>query len=178
MKHTTIRGTFAVVAAAALAVVIAPTAHATDKGCSNSALTGTFAVTDNGVITAPASLAGPFADVGTLTFDGKGNTSGTAMASQSGNIFQLSLTGTYTVNPDCTGTFSLNVAVVNPPMTLGPTTAFFVIADSGNSFQSISTSPGRVVTTIGRAQALRLSRFADDEEPTSSAGPAPRKSRP
>jgi hypothetical protein len=127
-------------------------AQADEKGCSNAALMGRFAVVDNGFITVQAQ-AGPFADVGTLTFDGKGNTTGTAMASQNGNIFPLNMAGTYTVNSDCTGTFTLNVTIPIPGAPqLPPIHAYFVIDDNGKEFRSISTDSGRVVTTVGRVQ--------------------------
>ena len=44
-----------------------------DKGCTNT-LNGTFAYTSTGyIVAAPvAAIAGPFAEIGTLIFDGKG----------------------------------------------------------------------------------------------------------
>ena len=71
MKFTIAR-TFTMTAVTALALVIAPTAKADDKGCSNASLHGTFAYTSNGFITAPPEVAGPFAEAGTQTFDGRG----------------------------------------------------------------------------------------------------------
>jgi hypothetical protein len=62
--------------------------------CSNATLKGTFAFTSSGLITSPAALAGPFADVGTQTFDGTGTTTATATASN-GAIIPLTVTGTY-----------------------------------------------------------------------------------
>ena len=41
---------------------------------------------------------GPFAEVGRQTFDGKGNTDATATLSTNGNIVQVTIAGTYTVN--------------------------------------------------------------------------------
>ena len=147
MKRTTIAKTFGIAAVAALALGIAPTARADDKGCSNASLKGTFAYTMTGVLTVPG-FAGPFAEVGAQTFDGRGATTATATLSQNGNIRQVTITGTYTVNPDCTGTFTL---LVSP---LGVTNrVFFVIHDGGTAFQSIEINPGiSVITGIGRKQ--------------------------
>ena len=50
--------------------------------CSNVSLAGTFAYTITGSITAPPALAGPFASVGTQTFDGQGGTTAKAMVGQ------------------------------------------------------------------------------------------------
>ena len=107
MKRSTIAKTFTIAAVTALALGIAPTAKADDKGCSNATLKGTFAYTASGFITAPPAMAGPFAGVGTQTFDGNGGTTATATLSQNGNILPVTITGTYTVNPDCTGTFTI-----------------------------------------------------------------------
>jgi hypothetical protein len=76
MKRTIIRNRFTVTLACALAVGLAPTAQAADKGCSNATLTSTLAYTSTGFFTAPAAptlQAGPFAGVGVATFDGNGD---------------------------------------------------------------------------------------------------------
>ena len=147
MKRSTIAKTFAIAVVAALALGMAPTAKADHKGCSNASLKGTFAYTGTGFIVTPAAFAGPFAEVGTQTFDGKGATTTTFTASQNGNIFQTTFTGTYTVNPDCTGTFNLSAPALGITVTL-----FFVIDDNLNEFQAVETLPGAVVTRIARKQ--------------------------
>jgi hypothetical protein len=79
-------------------------------GCSKATLRGSFGFTSTGTLLAlPPPFAGPFAEVGRQTFDGKGNTDATATASANGNIAQLTLQGTYVVNPDCTGSMTLFV---------------------------------------------------------------------
>jgi hypothetical protein len=145
MKRTTIANIFAIAVGPALALGLASTARA-DQGCSNATLNGTFAYTNAG-FTAPPSLAGPFAGVGTQTFDGKGATTATAMVSQNGNIVPVTIKGAYTVNPDCTGTLTVQISPV------GLTShAFFVIDDNGAGLRAINTDPGTVVTTIARKQ--------------------------
>jgi len=66
------------------------------------------------------------------------------MASQNGNIRQVTGTGTYTVNPDCTGTMTLQVS---PTLVVQ---IFFVVDDWGSEFQAIETNPGLVITRIAR----------------------------
>ena len=144
MKRSTIAKTLTIAAVTLLALGVTPTAKADDKGCSNVLMQGTFAFTGTGSINPPSPAAGPFVEVGTQIFDGKGGTTFAAKASQNGNIRELTGTGTYTVNPDCTGTMTLQVS---------PTLAvqiFFVIADWGNEFQAIETNPGLVITRIAR----------------------------
>jgi hypothetical protein len=151
MKHTTIASTFAITVATALALGIAPPAQAADKGCSNATLKGTFVYTNTGFLTAPTNLAGPFAGVGTQNFDGNGGTTATAWVSQNGNIVQATIKGTYTVNPDCTGTFALQVSVQSPPLSF-LNHVFFVINENGAEFRAINTDPGEVITTVGKRQ--------------------------
>ncbi len=145
MKRSTIRKTFTMAAVTALALALSSTAKADDKGCSNATVQGTFAYTSTGYITAPPAYAGPFAEVGTQTFDGKGGTTAAVMSSQNGNILPLTVTGTYTVNPDCTGTMTLQVSPIAVTVDVS-----FVIDDAGNGFQAIETDAGFVITRIGR----------------------------
>jgi hypothetical protein len=146
MKRSTIARTFAIAVAAALALGIAPTAKAQNKGCSNTTLLGTFAYTSTGTITSPPDLAGPIAEVGTETFDGNGGTAATATLSSNGTILQLVITGTYIVNPDCTGTMTLQV--VSPFQTT--VDVFFVIDNAGDEFQGMETNSGFVITRVAR----------------------------
>ena len=64
--------------------------------------------------------------------------------SLNGNVSQGTFTGTYTVNSDCTGTYT----VQNP---MGLTVhAFFVIADGGNELRIVITNPGTVINCVAR----------------------------
>ncbi len=139
MKHRIIARTFAF-AAVALALSVAPTAKADDKGCSVTSLLGTFSRIDTGtVLIAPVAAAvGPIATVGTFTFDGTGKLTGAIVSSQNGSISQAAQTGTYTVNSDCTGTIVVQAS--------GGHAAHysFVMDDSLNGFQYICTDSGPI----------------------------------
>jgi hypothetical protein len=151
MKRSTIATTFTIAAVSALALGVAPTMSAGDKGCTNASVQGTFAYTGTGFVVTPTARAGPFAEAGTQTFDGKGGTTASFTASGNGNIFQTTFTGTYTVNPDCTGTINFTASGPVPPAgTI--VTLFFVIDDNFNGFQAIETVPGVVVTRTARRQ--------------------------
>lgn len=144
MKQNTIAKTFAIAAIIALAVAIAPTANAADKGCSNASLNGTFAVTTTGFAVAAPDPVGPaFGQISMQTFDGNGATTNAGMSNANGKVGQANNTGTYTVNPDCTGTFTLTVAQ-------GHSTWFFVIADNWNEIRAICVDPFAVLTKFGR----------------------------
>ena len=133
------------IAVTAFALSVAPTAKADDKGCSNASITGTFAVTTTGFVVAAPAPAGPaFAQVSMQTFDGKGGTTNLGMSNTNGNVGQASNTGSYTVNPDCTGTFTLTVGQGHL------STWFFVIADNWTEIRAICVDPFAVFTKIGR----------------------------
>jgi hypothetical protein len=86
---------------------------------------------------------GPGAEVGTQTFDGNGSVTFAFNSSQNGNIGPGTATGTYTVNPDCTGTFT----EVSPMFTSHYS---FVIDESGAEFQAVCQDAGAVFSRIGR----------------------------
>jgi hypothetical protein len=140
MKHITAKA-FTIAAVTALALGIAPTANAHDKGCSNATLKGTFVHSASGFEIAPPSIAGPIAGVGTDTFDGNGGVTTTATLSINGNIVPVTAAGTYTVNPDCTGTYKIPL-----------TTLVFVIGDNGNQIDAICADPGVVLHHVFRRQ--------------------------
>jgi hypothetical protein len=144
MKRSTIAKTLTMAAVTALALAISPAAKASDKGCTNATLRGSYAQTGSGVITAPPDQAGPFANVGTLIFDGNGGLTGTLVVS-SGTSSQATETGTYTVNSDCTGTYTVQIAP------FGITSqAFFAIDTNGDELEIIVTDPGSVITCVAK----------------------------
>lgn len=147
MKRSTIAKTLTIAAVTAVALGIAPTAKAqVNRGCSNATLIGTFAYTSTGfIVAAPLPpLVGPSAEVGTQHFDGNGGVTFTFNSSQNGNIGPGTATGTYTLNDDCTGTFT----EVTPMFTSHYS---FVIDNGGAEFQAICQDTGVVVSRVGRA---------------------------
>jgi hypothetical protein len=147
MKRSYTTKTFAI-AAVALALSVAPAAMAANKGCSAVTLGGAFAMNGSGTIVSPAFAAGPYATVLSLTFDGYGVvTSAFGSSSQNGNISPQTETGTYVVNPDCTGTYTV---VISP----GGFAAhyLFVIDSSGDELQIVCTDAGVVFSGIARRQ--------------------------
>ena len=147
MNRSSIAKTFTIAAVIAVALAVAPIAKAEGKGCSNATLKGTFADKDTGFITAPPAMAGPFAGVSTETFDGNGTVTATGIVSLNGNIVPVTSKGTYTVNPDCTGTYTFQISPI------GVTAhGFFVVDDGGNELQILITDPGTVITCIARRQ--------------------------
>jgi hypothetical protein len=141
MNCYTMAKTSTIAVAAVLVLALSPSAKADDKGCTNATLKGTFAHTARGFVIAPPAIAGPLAGAGIDTFDGKGGVTTSATVSLNGNIVPVIATGTYKVNPDCTGTYT------NPGTTL-----FLVIADSGNEIHAICIDSGVVLNHTFRRQ--------------------------
>jgi hypothetical protein len=148
MKSGTIAKTFAIAAVTALALGLAPTAKAQNRRCSEATLQGAFAYTSIGsIVAAPIpSLVGPSAEVGLEIFDGRGGITFTFNSSQNGNVGPGTATGTYTMNEDCTGTFTEAL----PGFTAHYS---FVIDDNGNGYQAICQDAGVVISRFSRKQS-------------------------
>jgi hypothetical protein len=146
MKRSNATKTFVIAAVSALALSIAPAAKAADKGCSNATLRGTFAFRGTGSAIDPTGV--PLLDVVfAQTFDGNGGLTSTGFQSHNGNILQVTQTGTYTVNPDCSGTYT---ALLSP---VGITVHFFfLITDNVNELQVLSTDPNTIISGTARRQ--------------------------
>ena len=149
MKHSTIANTFRIAAIAVIALVMAPPAKAQATGCNNAMLRGTFVYSLAGFSANPAE--GPAAEIGVQSFDGRGGTTATATLSVNGNIYKLTIKGTYIVNDDCTGTFTLQVSPFG-----FTNNVFFVIDNGGNGFQFMEVNPNQgsigAFTGVGRRQ--------------------------
>ena len=149
MKRSDIAQTLAIAALVVLAFGMASTAKAADKGCTNASLKGTFSDKDTGwIYPAPNAAPLPFAGVNVDTFDGNGNLTSTGTSSVAGNVMSGTSKGTYTVNSDCTGTYT----VMAPGLTIH---AFFVIDDSGNELQIVITDPGTVILCVPGGSSRR-----------------------
>jgi len=79
------------------------------------------------------------------TFDGKGNVTGVDAVADNGNLTPgwRPSTGTYSVNPDCTGTETIVVSGL-PDLHLQ-----FIVAQSGNTIHQVVIDPGFATTAEG-----------------------------
>jgi hypothetical protein len=81
-------------------------AYAGGPPCSLARAAGNWAFTDSGAVVG----VGPRTAVGRLTLDAAGNLlNGAATSSLDGAIANETFSGTYTVNPDCMGTISVDI---------------------------------------------------------------------
>ena len=141
MKLSNAAKAMTVVAVFALALTAAPAAKAADRDCSNATLRGTYSDQDTGTIVG----VGPFAGVNVDRFDGIGHMTINGLSSRMGSVSTGLETGTYTVNRDCTGTYT----VEGGGLTID---GFFVIGQDGNELQIVITDPGNVINCIARKQ--------------------------
>lgn len=105
----------------------------------DATLHGTYIVSGTGTFGGVSIAA-----VGEITWDGQGNTTATYTASQGGSIHKgVTVTGTYHINPDCTGSHAESDG----------THYDFVASPQGSGSTWISTDSGAVV--IGTTVRLR-----------------------
>jgi hypothetical protein len=121
-------------------VALAPVAQA--HGCSMSDVAGNYGYTSSGTIVTPP--VGAFATVGHVTFGPTGNLSGAQKTSIAGNFFDETVSGTYSVNPDCTGTATVNIY---HGTTLARTTNLNLVWDDNQKeVRAIFLTAGTVIT--------------------------------
>lgn len=105
-------------ATAILALALTNSAYAqANNGCTNATLQGAYAFQITGQILAPAAVAGPVNGVALTTFDGFGSLTQIDHVVHNGVVpveEWRPATGSYTVNSDCTGTFTFTPAPTNP----------------------------------------------------------------
>src|SRR5713101_9618220 len=118
-------------------------AHA--SACSNSTIQGTYAFTLHGQVFLPDGSTLLIDGVAKQTFDGKGNFMQVDAVATNGVLTPgwRPGTGTYSVNPDCTGTQTISVAGA-PDLHIQ-----FIVAQSGNTIHQVVTDPGRATTAEG-----------------------------
>jgi hypothetical protein len=119
-------------------------ADATGRTCGTYTLHGDYGLSGTGVRGLASGASETFATISMVTYDGQGGF--TAVGVSHGQITGvragLPVTGTYYVNPDCTGGQTTNIPGI-PPLEDS-----FVIADNGREVRTVVIAP---VTTIATA---------------------------
>jgi hypothetical protein len=121
-------------AASALAQESLPT-------CTDRLITGAYGFTIRGQKLGGPGPIGPQVGVAMAHFDGEGSFTQTDTVTIDGLVVadfsHPPATGTYTVNSDCTGTFTINFTDGRPPVATA-----FVVVDNGNEIDVVVTSAG------------------------------------
>jgi hypothetical protein len=134
----------------ALAALSTLTAYA--RPCSNRTLNGTYANSLHGLINPGGSAQLVVAGVVKTTYDGNGTFTQVDAVSVNGSGVSgwRPGSGTYSVNPDCTGTQTIVIPGM-PDLHLQ-----FVVSPSGNTLHFVVIDPG--VATAGDSERLDNSR--------------------
>ena len=107
-------------------------AHEASEGCSVATLNGAY----GGVLTGEVLGVGPIVAVGVPRFDGRGHFVAEQTVNVNGNVSQAPLSGTYTVNRNCTG--------IADPVGAGPHS--FVIIAGGRQMDLMDNNSAEVLT--------------------------------
>jgi hypothetical protein len=119
------------------------------RECTVSDAAGRYGYTSSGSIVTPP--VGPFTAVGHVTFTESGTFSGAQTTSIAGNLVDEIVQGTFTVNPDCTG--SATVYVFHGT-TLARTSRINLVWDiHQNEARAIFLTPGTNITIAARKMA-------------------------
>jgi hypothetical protein len=104
MKRNIVRPALLILATVSLG--LAPALQA--EACSNAKAAGKWGFTLTGTLILPTGPV-PGAAIGRLSIDASGNISGTEARNVGGGFANETVTGSWTVNADCTGTLTANV---------------------------------------------------------------------
>lgn len=116
------------------------------SACDNSTIRGSYAFTIHGTLFLPNGSTLIVDGIDRATFDGHGNFTQLDAVATNGVFATAGWrpgSGTYSVNPDCTGTQTLVVAGM-PDLHLQ-----FIVAQSGNTIHQVVTDPGFATTAEG-----------------------------
>jgi len=144
-----------------LTIVLAQSALGADsQQCrlQNATLQGAYVISFTGTAGGPAfnNNPGPFAALGRIVFDGRGNLAATFTTSILGFIIRGSqFSGTYILNPDCTGTMTFETG-----STFEAPTSDIVSTPHGRHISIIQTNEGTIIT--GTASRLDNTGFRPD----------------
>jgi hypothetical protein len=127
---------------AALMLGVLGTAFANDSAsCNNKLIAGSYGFTVQGTKLGGAGPVGPQVGVAMAQFDGNGSFSQIDTVTIDGTVVadftHTPATGTYTVNSDCTGTFTINFTDGRPPVVTS-----FIVVENGTEIDAVVTSAG------------------------------------
>jgi hypothetical protein len=109
--------------------------------CSNRLIAGTYGFILEGAKLGGPGPVGPQVGVAMTNFDGDGGLTQVDTVTISGIVVadftHTPADGTYTVNSDCTGTFTINFTDGRPPVA-----ANFVVVDNGSEIDAVVISAG------------------------------------
>jgi uncharacterized membrane protein len=132
--------------AAALALSVSPGVAAQDdrdgRECSENTLRGNYGLVGTGTRGIGAGTTEPFVTVSMVTYDGNGAFTAVGVShGQTTGVRGGPVSGTYYVNPDCTGGQITNIPGI-PPLEDN-----FVVVDNGQELRTVVVSPQGTIAT-------------------------------
>jgi hypothetical protein len=116
-------------------------AQSDSNACNNKLIIGSYGFTVQGNKLGGQGPTGPMVGVAMTRFDGNGGLSQIDTVTVNGDVVadwtHARATGTYSVNPDCTGAFTINFADGRPPVAVN-----FVVVDNGTEIETVVISAG------------------------------------
>jgi len=135
----------ATLAAIGLAWFIAMALPAQATQCSLANVAGSYGYTTSGFVAIASGTFLPAAAAGRITFDGNGHVNGIQTRVVAGSSLDETYSGTYSVNPNCTGSFTV---LVEPDTRTS--TVDLVWTDNTNGASAVFTNPGFILTATAR----------------------------
>lgn len=140
------RGRFVVTTFAAICLGTFLTATPVTQAaqCSNTVVAGSYGYTASGFVLSNGSFL-PVAAAGRIVFDVHGNVIGTQTRVVAGSALNETYSGTYSVNADCTGSFTV---LVQPDTRVS--TVDLVWTENAKGASAVFTTAGFVLTATAR----------------------------
>lgn len=111
------------------------------SACNDKLIAGSYGFTIQGTKLVGPGPTGPQVGVAMAQFDGMGNFTQIDTVTIGGVVVadftHTPATGTYSVNPDCTGTYTINFTDGRPPVVTS-----FVVVENGTEIDTVVTSAG------------------------------------
>jgi hypothetical protein len=161
MKRNIARTTFVIISAVTLCMGLVPAVQAAEH-CSNAKAAGKWGLTLTGTLLLPTGPV-PGAAVGRVSADAAGNTAGTEARNVGGGFAYETLTGSWTVNSDCTATLTVNIYESGVLVRTSVLAAVFV--DDSNKVrmvqESLTLPDGTTIPVVITVEGIRL--FPEDD---------------
>jgi hypothetical protein len=161
MKRKIVRTTLLMISLATFCVGMSPAVQAADH-CSNAKAAGTWGLTLTGTLILPTGPV-PGAAVGRVRIDADGSVSGTEARNVGGGFANETLTGSLTVNSDCTATLTVNIYESGVLVRTSVLAAVFV--DDSNKVrmvqESLTLPDGTTIPVVITVEGIRL--FPEDD---------------
>jgi hypothetical protein len=136
MKRKIVRTTLLMISLATVCMSLAPAVQAAEH-CSLAKAAGNWGFTLTGTLILPTGPV-PGAAVGRLSVDAAGNISGTEARNVGGGFANETLTGSWTVNSDCTATITANIYESGVLVRISVLAAVFV--DNSSKIRAVQES--------------------------------------